>query len=128
MKPCSRLRVRYGSHADTRSGPGSRHQAARRLLRPILTRAEGRLGPMPVFAYDRAATQRLILERIEAGWTLARLEAETGFPSAPTIRKWAREDPAFANLLAWARNWRRGLKVERRVLGRAFNPAWAEDF
>jgi hypothetical protein len=75
-----------------------------------------------------AETKRLILERIEAGATLAMLEKAPGFPSPPTVRKWARQDPGFANLLKWARNWRWGVKVERRAAQRAFSAAWAERF
>jgi hypothetical protein len=59
---------------------------------------------------------------------LAQLEAEAGFPSAPTVRKWAQLDPAFADGLRRARDWRRDLRAERRVAARTFSAAWGEDF
>ena len=46
--------------------------------------------------YDIAAVKRLILERLAAGQTLAQLEGTAGFPSAPTVRAWARADAGFA--------------------------------
>jgi hypothetical protein len=65
--------------------------------------------------YDIPAVKRLILERLSAGQTLAQLEATPGFPSAPTVRKWAREDAGFAAGLGSARALRRGVRVEQRA-------------
>jgi len=79
-------------------------------------------------SYPRTETQARIVARIEAGWTLRQLEAAPGFPSAPTVRKWAREDPGFAAGLVWARSWRRGVRTEARWAARAFRADWAEDF
>ncbi|HEY0435495.1 MAG TPA: hypothetical protein VGC92_02575 [Phenylobacterium sp.] len=50
--------------------------------------------------YPREETQRLILERIEAGCSLHRLENEPGFPSRMTVFRWAEADPTFAQRLA----------------------------
>jgi len=78
--------------------------------------------------YDIPATKRLILERLAVGQTLAQLEAAPGFPSAPTVRAWARADAAFAAGLAQARAARRGGRVERRWARWAFPRDWADEF
>src|SRR5262245_33132879 len=79
-------------------------------------------------AYDVPDIQRLILERLAAGQTLAQLEATPGFPSAPTVRKWAREDAGFAAGLGAARALRRGVRVARRWARWEFRPDWAAGF
>jgi hypothetical protein len=78
--------------------------------------------------YDVPAAKRLILERLAVGQTLAQLEAAPGFPSAPTVRKWARADAGFAAGLAQARALRRGVRVAQRWARWAFPAAWAAAF
>src|SRR6185437_3757302 len=78
--------------------------------------------------YDIPAVKHLILERLAAGQTLAQLEGTAGFPSAPTVRAWARADTGFAAELARARAVRRGVRVEQRWARWAFRAEWAEGF
>jgi hypothetical protein len=80
-------------------------------------------------AYPRAELQRRICEAVEAGRTLKELEREPDFPSAMTVLRWAKEDPAFAQRLKDARTWRRGVRAEARGAAAAsFSAPLAEAF
>lgn len=74
---------------------------------------------MPTYtAADRARVAESILDAVANGATLEQLGAAEGWPSYPTLRNWARKDPAFASLIA------EGLRI-RRQRGPAFNAALA---
>ncbi|MDB5492716.1 MAG: hypothetical protein JWP86_53 [Phenylobacterium sp.] len=75
--------------------------------------------------YPRAELERRVCERVAAGWTLARLEAEPGFPSRQTVFRWAKEDPVFAARLQAAQAGRLAARAEARGAG-SFNEAVAE--
>lgn len=62
---------------------------------------------------SRADLERRICEAIERGWTLQALEAQPGFPSRRTVSRWSRQSPVLAEALRQAREWRRGVLVER---------------
>jgi hypothetical protein len=82
----------------------------------------------PPFAYPRAETQRRVVERLEAGWTINALGREPGFPSQTTVFIWAREDAGFAQRLAQARDWRNGLRREAWNQRQGFDPVLADAF
>jgi hypothetical protein len=82
----------------------------------------------PVFAYPRAEVQARLLARIEAGYTNAALATLQGYPSAATIKRWARKDPAFAARLADARTLGRGVRSQGAVGIRIYDEGRAEAF
>jgi hypothetical protein len=57
--------------------------------------------------YPKDETQRLVVDRVERGWSLRRLQGEPGFPSAALVKHWARQDPGFRVRLQRAIEWRR---------------------
>lgn len=57
--------------------------------------------------YPKDETQRLVIDRVERGWSLRRLQDEPGFPSAALVEHWARQDPGFRVRLSRAIEWRR---------------------
>jgi hypothetical protein len=82
----------------------------------------------PPSAYPRAETQARVLERVEAGWTLDRLEALPGLPSRQTLYRWQKADPEFARRLAAAQAWRKGERRARLNAAGTFDAARAEAF
>jgi hypothetical protein len=57
--------------------------------------------------YPTAETQARVIDRVERGWSLRRLQHEPGFPSAALVQHWARKDPGFRVRLQRAIEWRR---------------------
>jgi hypothetical protein len=78
-------------------------------------------------SYARGEVERRVCERVAAGWTLRRLEAEPGYPSRQTLSRWARADAGFAARLKQALAWRAARRWEHRT-GPSFDPAVAERF
>lgn len=78
-------------------------------------------------AYPRKEMMARICEAVEKGWRLEQLEKRPGFPSRQTIYRWTLADPAFAQRLKYAREWRYGLKVSATA-GPVFDPERAEAF
>lgn len=78
-------------------------------------------------AYPRAEMMVRICEAVEKGWRLHQLEQRPGWPSRQTIYRWTLADPAFAQRLQYAREWRHGLRVSATA-GPVFDPERAEAF
>lgn len=63
---------------------------------------------MPIYtAADRARVAENIFNALTQGLNLEQIAAAEGWPSRPTLRKWAREDPNLAGLIAHGQNVRR---------------------
>ncbi|MDO8378194.1 hypothetical protein [Phenylobacterium sp.] len=78
-------------------------------------------------AYPRAEMMVRICEAVEKGWRLEQLEKRPGWPSRQTIYRWTLADPAFAQRMKYAREWRYGLKVSATA-GPVYDPERAEAF
>ena len=78
-------------------------------------------------AYPRKEMMVRVCEAVEKGWRLEQLAQRPGWPSRQTIYRWTLADPAFAQRLKYAREWRHGLKVSATA-GPVFDPERAEAF
>lgn len=78
-------------------------------------------------AYPRAEMMVRVCAAVEAGAHLDQVTQRPGWPSRATVFRWAREDPAFAQRLTYARQWRRGMRVSATA-GPVFDAERAEAF
>lgn len=78
--------------------------------------------------YDLPAMRGRVIERLEAGMTVAGVARLDGFPSKHTIYRWSWEDEAFARRLRAAQAWGRGVRQEVRNAAALYDAAKAEAF
>jgi hypothetical protein len=78
--------------------------------------------------YDLTAIQARVIERLEAGMTVAGVARLPGFPSKHTLYRWGWEDEGFARRMAWAQAWGRGVRQGHRNAADLFDAAKAEAF
>lgn len=78
-------------------------------------------------AYPRAEMMVRVCAAVEAGAHLDQVTQRPGWPSRATVFRWARADPAFAQRLTYARQWRRGMRISATA-GPVFEPERAEAF
>lgn len=77
---------------------------------------------MPVYdAADRARIAEAIFSQLAAGSSLDQIAATPGWPSRPTLRKWASEDPNLASVIA------EGQRVRGQRERHPFDAAAADD-
>ena len=78
--------------------------------------------------YDLAAMQARVIERLEAGMTVAAVGRLEGFPTRHTMYRWGWEDPGFAQRMQRAQAWGRGVRQEGRNAAELYDEAWARAF
>ena len=78
--------------------------------------------------YDLAAMQARVIERLEAGMTVAGVARLPGFPSKHTLYRWGWEDAGFALQVKRAQAWGRGVRQGARNAAELYDAAKAEAF
>jgi hypothetical protein len=78
--------------------------------------------------YDLAAMQVRVIERLEAGMTVAAVGRMPGFPSKHTLYRWGWEDAGFAQRMQRAQAWGRGARQENRNAADLYDEARARAF
>jgi hypothetical protein len=78
--------------------------------------------------YDLAAMQARVIERLEVGMTVEGVAQLPGFPSKPTLYRWGWADEGFAQRMARAQAWGRGVRQGNRNARALYDRASAEAF